>query len=139
MTPYRAWPLERTPAEILLCTLLWSRGGTRHQRGRWARRTEDGLWLIATARFAAAGRVFEELIDESRDEPEQHAGFVLQRAKTYLRQGSIDQALALFHAVNEWDGLPVGPARTELFASLAVAHTLRGDLDEARSWQRLAV
>jgi tetratricopeptide (TPR) repeat protein len=195
MTPYRAWPLERTAAEIprtparyrptgkmraiaraalpfvlpfllaftlalalgklvdpilallgilpglvaLLFTLLWSRRASRQQLGRWARRTEDGLWLMATARFAAAGRIFEELIDESRDAPEQHAGFVLQRAKTYLRQGSIDQALALFHTVNEWNGLPAGPARTELFASLAVAHTLRGDLDEARSWQRQAV
>lgn len=123
----------------LLCTLLWSRRGSRQQLGRWARRTEDGLWLMTTARFAAAGRLFEELIDESQDAPAQHAVFVLHRAKTYLRQGSIDQALALLHTVNEWGGLPPGAERTDLFASLAVAHTLRGDLDEARSWQRLAV
>jgi hypothetical protein len=131
----------------IVVALLWAGlvGRSIGQRGRSQRMirvNDEAQALLAAGEVARASAMFETLCRSSRGMPGLHSLFVYNRGVAYLRAGEPQRARALFLAVLRGGWFARGGVfsgyRPLLFAALASAAAIEGDVDDAIRWQRAA-
>lgn len=120
--------------------LVWWSLDRRRRALDYVQQNDDAVAWLNAGEVDRAEQVFETLIEQSRSTPGYHALFVYNRGVAYLRRGYFDRAISLFHSVLEsgWLNSDRMPFRPLLFAGLATAHALRGDIPSAEHWLREA-
>jgi tetratricopeptide (TPR) repeat protein len=124
----------------MVFVLLARRLMQRRLAVRLVRENDEALALLNAGDLGAAGAAFDRSASQARSVPLLHAFAVFNRGVVALRQGQIDEAIALIGSALEsgWLSEPMYGGLPFALTGMATCHAIKGDLDRAEAFQRQA-